>query len=173
MSAANDTAREKFDIYIHVDDEDELYNSFDRRKMLISDDLVSFVTTICDAKPDHMGIRLIISGAKINQKRLRSAIDLYIDLELARNERQHKTNFRRQLIMFLIGMAFISLYYVFDTVWAEVPLEFIATIGSFSLWEAANVWLVEGPERRKEKRFYDRLRSIEIVSEGVEEDDAH
>lgn len=52
-----------------------------------------------------------------------------------------------------------------DGVFGSVPVELISIVGSFAVWEAANIWIVENPRTRLAKKTLKKLNSTKIVIE--------
>ena len=64
--------------------------------------------------------------------------------------------------MLCIGIAFILISILVSEKVNAIVLEIIAAIGSFSVWEFANSWLVEKKRLRKEKIKLIRLKKSDI-----------
>ena len=56
-----------------------------------------------------------------------------------------------------------------DGIIGSVPVELISIVGSFAVWEAANIWIVENPRNRLAKRTLKKLNSTRIVIEDMTE----
>ena len=160
----------QFEIKIRVEDESELYNSFDPTETTLSDDLTNY---ICHAvKNQNRGEKTllhIISKSAINEEKFKKALDSYF-VELQHNyQKQKKTNRINALRMSLIGVLFILLGIVLHGKFCAVTTTVVETFGSFSIWEAANIWLEEMPKLRLIQRIIVYLGEPEIKCEVVNE----
>ena len=72
--------------------------------------------------------------------------------------------------MFIIGVVFIVLWLVVSAVSEGVGAEVLSIIGSFAVWESANIWILDNPEIRMNKLFVKHLRDAEIIIEYDSED---
>lgn len=155
-----------FDIDIHVDNEAELYNSFDRMGLTLSAEVMDYISARYTEK--HFGdtVRLVFSGASIDIDRMKAALHRYVQEELDKTAKMRSRNRWKQLRLFLIGLIFIGAYFLLDNALPSVPVELLSIVGSFAIWEAANIWIVENPETRLRERFLNRLLQTEVIVEG-------
>ena len=149
---------ETYEIRIHIDDESELYNPFDESKSMLSDDLLSYLQERYTEKDFRKRAVLIFSGARIDGDNLRSALHRYVEAELDMIRRKKRFNFLKQLRLFIIGIVFVAAGIVLGNYLDSVPLEILSIIGSFAVWEAANIWIVENPTIRLQSRLNEKLR---------------
>ena len=80
-------------------------------------------------------------------------------------------NFRKILLFTLFGAAMIAIYLTFALIGKDVFMtEILSVVGSFSLWEAADAFLLERPHLRRERKNNDQCLNeiVEFVprSEG-------
>ena len=151
-----------FEIKIHINDEDELYNSFDESRTVLNDDLLSYIQERYTEKEFGRKPVLLFSGAKIDEDNLKKALHHHLEAELEQVRRSRKINFIRQLLFFLIGLVFIAAGIFLAKYLDSIPMEIISVIGSFAMWEAANIWIVENPELQLKKKLNEWLLDAEI-----------
>lgn len=156
---------DSFEIRINLNDENELYNSFDPGRKTLNDDLLSYLTDRYGEKELGKKAVLIFSGARIDDSHLKSALRRHIEIELEKNTKQKKYNFLKQLWLIIIGIVFVAAGMVLGRYFESVPVEILSIIGSFAVWEAANIWIVENPGLRLRKKLLTRLRDAEIIFE--------
>jgi hypothetical protein len=151
-----------FEIKIHIDDEQDLYNSFDESRTVLNDDLLSYIEERYTEKEIGKKLVLIFSGAEMDEENLISALRHHLEMDLEQIERSKRVNFIRQLRLFLIGVVFVAAGIILDKYLDSIPVEIISVIGSFSLWEAANIWIVENPDLRLRKMLNEWLMKAEV-----------
>ena len=153
-----------FKIKLRIHSEDELYNPFDEDYNTLSSDVVDYIYERCKDKNLKEKLEIhVISDANIDIEKLRSAFSGYCESQKIRLTKDKKRNMVKQLWMFCIGVLFIVLgLYTSD----KIPVligEIISTIGAFSMWETANIWIVENPENRLKQRWINLLTQTEIT----------
>ena len=151
-------------IGLTIHEESELYNPFDEE--LLNDDLISFLhdrfrRTGIDAA------LCIRSFCPLDESRFRNAFTRFCAEAKGDVERMRKRNHMRELRMLLIGIVFILLWLFISARTDGLGPEILSIIGSFAVWEAANVLIVENPELRLEKYLVNRLEKAEITIEYV------
>ena len=156
-----------FEIGLKIKDESELYNAFDPNGEMLSADVLSYVLERFGEKnPGEKPILRIITTQEIDKERLQRAFDLQIDRMQIKLKSDEKKNTIKQLWMFLIGVVCIS-FGIYAAGWLSVlPGEIISTVGAFSLWEAASVWIVENPKSRMERRRLELMRNMQLTVES-------
>ena len=157
---------EVFEIAISIQNENELYNSFDDSKMTISSDVIDYIFE----KYQNRGLleKLvihIISDEPVDKDNLTKAFQNYLDTQRLQLTKQKRRNMVKQLWMFGIGVVFIGFgIYATDKLPTLIG-EIISTVGAFSMWEAASIWIVENPGNSLKKHWIDILEKTEIVCE--------
>ncbi len=155
---------------IHINNEEELYNSFDKFEETLSEDLISYINNreeISSIK-EKEDIE-INSTKKIDEDKFRKAFEKYCDEQLLLINKRKKINRTKQIWMLIVGIVFI----IFSLVLADkinlITLEIISTIGSFSIWESANSWLLESKTIRFSKLKAEKLKNSEIKFVNTDE----
>ena len=64
--------------------------------------------------------------------------------------------------MFAIGIVFIAIWLLVETYTSILIVEILSIIGSFAIWEASNIWIVEKPSIRLKRHRLRRLMDTEI-----------
>lgn len=68
----------------------------------------------------------------------------------------------KQLTMFVIGILAISLWLFVARRTENLLVEILSIIGSFALWEAVNIWIVEKPVMRMEENRLKKMMQAEV-----------
>lgn len=78
-------------------------------------------------------------------------------------------NIKKLIGLTAFGVVMIAIY-IFLSVSRDdtIMLELLSVLGSFSLWEAADSFLLERPRLKKEKAQLDRLKKMKIECSGAE-----
>ena len=82
-----------------------------------------------------------------------------------------KAQRQRQINMFLIGIIFIMLWIFIGASIESVGAEVLSIIGSFAIWEAANIWIVDNPEIDLEIKRLKRVEQAEIIFQYISPED--
>lgn len=152
------------DIKLVIQNENDLYNPFD--PSTISDDVISFIKDRTDTS--HSGLTLsIISVSSIDTERLKKAFASYVILQRKKLDQERRRNRIQQLRLFLIGITFIACWLFVSSKTEGVWPEVLSIIGSFAVWEAAGIWLIDNPNMRIKKLMIRLLENIEITCSGV------
>ena len=148
---------------IKIDNEHELYNTFDKFEETLSEDLISYINN----KEEISSIKEkenieIISTKKIDEDKLKKAFKKYCDEQLILINRKQKINSTKQIGMLIVGILFIIFSIVLTNKINIIILEIISTIGSFSIWESANSWLLQSKAIKYNKLKIIKLKNSEI-----------
>ena len=156
---------ETYEIKIRIDDESQLYSAFDPDRNTLSADLLSYLAERYTEKEFKKKAVLVFSGCSIDSENLKEALRRRVELELNKVQRQKRYNFFKQLRLFLTGLAIIVLGYVLAKRLSAVPTEILSIVGSFAIWESANIWIVKNPDLRMQERLMERLLDADILIE--------
>lgn len=151
---------------IKISNEDELYNSFDKYEETLSEDLISYINNKAEVAPitEKEDIE-IISTNKIDEDKFKKSFEKYCDEQLMIVNRQQRINRTKQIWMLMLGIVFIILSILLTDKINIIILEIISTIGSFSIWESANSWLLESKVIKFNKLKTIKLKNTEIKFE--------
>ena len=148
---------------IKIDNENELYNPFDKFEETLSEDLISYINnksqiTSIKEKEDIE----IISEKKIDENKFKKSFEKYCDEQLILINRQQKINRKKQIGMLIVGIIFIIFSILLTDKINLIILEIISTIGSFSIWESANSWLLQSKVIK-----FNKLRAIKLKNSEI------
>lgn len=157
---------ETFEIKLTIQTEEELYNSFDEERRTLSADVIDYLDQKYQEKElgDSLTVR-ITSAEPIDEENLRAAFRDYLDTQRLKLKKEQRRNSVKQLWMFAIGVFFIALGLVFADRLPALTGEIISTVGAFSMWEAASIWIVENPGNRLRRKWLDLLSHTKIICE--------
>ena len=156
--------RKKFEIQLNVKNEEDLYNSFDKFNKTLSDDVYSYINNRVELA--HITDKIVIEvnpENKIDSNNFIQAYNTYIDEQRELVEKEGKFNTTKQIWLLSIGILFIVLSLILSEKLNVVFLEIISTIGSFSIWESANSWLIERKIVKAKKMKLKWLKNAEIM----------
>ena len=152
------------EIKICISEEAELYNSFDESGKTLSSDFIDYVSNALENRT--VGERLafrISSPDNIDETRLKNALSEYCESQGIVLKKQKSAKRINELRLLSIGVLFVVLGITFGTKINEVAATIISTIGSFSIWEAANIWLQELPKLKMEERKIKFLQNYQLT----------
>ena len=157
---------ETYKIKLRIHSEDELYNPFDEDNKTLSSDVTDYLYERYKEKGlrDKLEVH-IISDENIDIEKLRSAFLGYFDSQHNQLVKEKKRNIIKQLWMFGIGILFIAFGLYSSDKLPALTGEIISTIGAFSMWEAASIWIVENPKNRIKQRWLKLIAQTEITCE--------
>ena len=151
---------------IKISNEDELYNSFDKFEETLSEDLISYINNKAEVAPikEKEDIE-IVSANKIDEDKFKKSFEKYCNEQLMLVNRQQRINRTKQIGMLMVGIVFIILSILLTDKINIIILEIVSTIGSFSIWESANSWLLESKVIKFNKLKAMKLKDTEIKFE--------
>lgn len=153
------------EIKLKIHDESDLYSSLDPDNKLLSEDITSYFQRKYTEKtaPLEKTIIHIFSDVPLNEERVRKNIKSYTENELAILAKKKKRSLVKEVWLFILGIIFIALWLVLESVTESVVATVVCIVGWFAVWEAANIWLVESPEMRLAKIQLKKMENTEII----------
>lgn len=144
-----DSDKVDIEIPLRIECEDDLYNKLDPTRSSIDDSVYDYMFEKMSVVRRGEKVRVnIFSAQKVDEDRIRKAFINNIDDLLSELHRERMMNRMSQIRLFIIGIAFISFWLAaatyLDGIWPEV----LSIIGSFAVWEAANIWIKDNPALR-------------------------
>lgn len=155
-----------YEINLTIQDEKQLYNPFDESCRTLNDDVSDYLAGQYGRKEagDDIVLKIKCDGP-INFERVCGAFQELIREQELRTSNQKRLNRVKQIWLLCIGIVFVTAGILLDGVLGSVPVELISIVGSFAVWEAANIWIVENPRTRLAQRTLKKLNSTKIVIE--------
>ena len=158
-----------FEVRVKIDREEELYCSFDESGLTLSDDVLAYIIKALEGRRAGDQLRLcFVSTADLEEERLEQAIKRYMQSIESSVMRLKRSSWLNSLRLLAIGVVFIILGLAFSGRMGAVAAAIVSTIGSFSVWEAANVWIQEFPAIRAKERAVAFLKRSELVIEDAD-----
>ena len=141
-------------VRLRVECEDNLYNAFDPENDMLSEEVKNYITDQLSDRNigDQVEIHLLSSEA-IDKGRIERAFRRWIIEEEKSIKKEFRKNLFQQLWMFGIGVLFIILSLSLENKVGEVWYTVLSTIGAFSMWEAAGIWIIENPKLRLHRKI--------------------
>ncbi len=164
-------------INLKVEREQDLYNPFDPEKNL-SEDVKGYIMNKLSNKHGHSAVRIrIIHREPVREKDVRDAFSRWVEDSKTEMKRLEKRNIIKMLWLFAVGIAIIAISLIIQSTISALLFTIITTVGTFSIWEGGNIWIMAGPELRLQQMIFKRLiksADIEFISEDtLEKDQAH
>ena len=157
------------DVRVKIDREEDLYCGFDEAGLTLSEDVLAYITKTLEGRRRDEKLRLcFVSALDLDEGRLERAIERYMQSVERSVKRLKRSSWLNSLRLLAIGVIFIVLGLVFENKMGAVAAAIVSTIGSFSVWEAANVWIQEFPAIRAKERAVSFLRRSELVIEDAD-----
>jgi hypothetical protein len=104
----------------------------------------------------------IFSDTPVDEERVRKNFRAFLEQEEKNEERYQHIYSMKQVRMFAIGIVFIAIWLLVETYTSVLIVEILSIIGSFAIWEASNIWIVEKPSIRLKRHRLRRLMDTEI-----------
>ena len=147
-------------IKLKVKGEAELFNSLDPDCEQLRDEVKEYIFEKLKAQKAMTGHELVIlSEEDIKEERVRAALDHWADLEEETAMNLRRINMLQQIYLFSLGLLFILISLALQSRVGAVFFTVLSSIGGFSTWEAANIWIVENPKLQIKKRIVRKLRA--------------
>ena len=140
-----------------------MYNPLDPEGSELSDEVISYMVRKYQEKGrKEKHIIHIISDEPVDEEKVRNSFLDYSTKEemIFGNVRNRIT--LKQLTLFVIGILFISLWLFAASRTENLLVEILSIIGSFALWEAADIWIVEKPVMRIEEKRLKKMLQAEV-----------
>ena len=110
----------------------------------------------------------IISAKKIDENKFKKSFEKYCNEQLILIHRKQKINRTKQIGMLTVGIIFIIFSILLTDKINLIILEIISAIGSFSIWESANSWLLQSKVIKFNKLKIIKLKNSEIKFKNLE-----
>ena len=152
-----------YEIKVKIHEESDLYNTFDPDAAQLSDEVVSYILRKYQEKErEEKHCIHIISDTPVDEDRVWKNIHAYTKHEEEIIGREQQNSTAKQIRLFIIGIAFIAFWMFAASRTENIGVEVLSIIGSFAVWEAANIWIVERPTMRMNRRRLKKLMETEI-----------
>lgn len=163
-----------YEINLKIHEETDLYNPFDESCRTLNSEVSDYLAGQYGKKEigDEIILKIKCDGP-VNFERVRNAFQELIREQEVHNAAQKRLNRIKQLWLFCIGVVFVAAAILLDGILGSVPVELISIVGSFAVWEAANIWIVGNPRVRLAKRMLKKLNATKIVIEQTDETEHH
>lgn len=154
------------EIKLRIHEENELYSPFDETCRTLSTDVVDYISNQYSKKGiDEQIILKIKCDGQIDYEMVRGAFQELIQEQEVHNANQRRRNRIKQLWLLIVGVIFVTAAIISDGKLGSVFVELISIVGSFAVWEAANIWIVENPKIHLQKILLKKLNSTKIIIE--------
>lgn len=158
------TSENIYEIRMKIREEADLYSPLDPDQEAFSDDVIAYLERKYNERANFRDkpVIHIISEKTVNAERVNRNFKAYMRKETELLTKEQKRASLRQARLFVIGILFIAVWLVFALNTDNIFVEVLSIIGSFSVWEAADIWIVEKPGIRIRKRMIKGLSETEI-----------
>ena len=145
-------------VKIRIEDEKDLFFSFDPDEESFTEEVKSYVLRCLNRiDTDQEIIFQILSARPISEERVKKAVDSWIRQAKEDLHDQNHANMIHQLWMLAIAVTFIVRSIALAPKVHLILYTILSTIGSLSLWELANIWIIENPRMVRNKRNIEKL----------------
>lgn len=151
-------------IKLSVPSADDLFNTLDPEASELNSDVKSYILEKMKNNDSDFQYEVhILSEDEIDETRVQESVRSWIDQELHDIKAEQRRNATQQAYLFLVGIMFIAISLALESRVSAVWFTVLSTIGSFSIWEATSIWIVENPKLRIRKRVIGKLlRSTKV-----------
>lgn len=122
-----------------------------------------------DLIPSAVKLRIEFHGrvfSEAEQEETRNLVREHYQVEQFELQWDLDANLIRFWKMILIGTLFLGLYFFLELTEYEFFTELVSVIGSFSLWTAAELWMIDRRDLKKQMIWIEQVKSAELVFEG-------
>ena len=134
------------EIYINIDNENDIYSTFGGPGELNGEFVDYVVGKLKDTELLEPVQLVFQSREPMDEQRVRDSISMWIKNENHDLQREERANKLRQLWLLIIGVAFVAVSIAVEVLVSEFSFTVLSTIGAFALWEVANGWIVDNPQ---------------------------
>ena len=143
--------------------ESDLYEPFDPSGRALSSGLQAYLASFVEDREIGQEVRVELTcGRAIDERRFQEACLGHLDGLARRCGAQRKKRAANALRLLAIGIVFVVAGLALAGKIGPVPAAIISTVGSFSIWEAAAIWLEDIPSLRKRERVLGVYRRARI-----------
>lgn len=152
-------------ISVKMTDQEELYDPFDPSGLALSPEFLAYLEQqLADQLPGELVEVELVTREKLDLERLQQAFGNYLDhlqRQYGREARRLQANSAR---LTALGIGFILLGFALEVQAGTLAATMTSTIGSFSIWEAAGIWIKELPSIKLKQRRLKGLRKARFTS---------
>ena len=150
-------------INLCIDSESELYEKYDDTSETVSSDVISYIENKIENVPIYNTLEIQIKcDEKINIEKFNNAFQKYISNEIEKRNKEIKFNKVRKFLLFIIGIIFIIISFALSSKTDSILTEITSIIGSFAIWEVADLVLLTGNDLKLEKINFKRKAHCKI-----------
>lgn len=143
-----------FEISLNIERESDLYNPLDPMGQTLSSDITDYINEQLEGRELGESLTLSINCPEpVNARRLHDAMEHFEDKMRRRLEKETRWHRWNSLRLIAIGLVFIIAGILLSNSTHPILITIVETVGSFSIWEAANTWLQHLPRLRVERRI--------------------
>lgn len=155
--------------------EGALYNPYSMSENHdLSSDIYEFIDEQTNTIPAEVPLRVRFHGdvPEAEQEQIRKVMKRHYEMRERDIAWDVAANFRKVIILTVFGVLVLAAYFYFSYTSDLFFAEILSIVGSFSLWEAADGFLLERPRLRRERRNLEqninqRIEFIADPPEGV------
>lgn len=152
-----------FTIPISIDSETDLYEPFNPAGNTLSAGLCDYLESFVEDREVGQEVRLELAcAAPIDLDRFGGAYRAHVDALARRCKTKRAKRSANAVRLLCIGVTFVVAGLALTGEVGPVLAAIISTIGSFSIWEAAAIWLEDIPSLRKRERVLGVYRRADV-----------
>ena len=150
-------------INLKINTENDLYHPFDTEKCL-NDDVKNYIINKASEKMPFKELRLrIICPKPVSEEDVKAAFHRWFEATGRESKLVWRKNMIKMLLLFAFGIGVIALSVILQPKISTVLFTIITTVGTFSIWEGASIWIIQNPDLRIRKKSSEQIiRSSKI-----------
>lgn len=154
-------------IYVNIDDGFELFNKLSvKNQLTLNDEIFNYI----ESKAKHISIEYEVKINFIgkfnddNKEIIKELVKENYYLDFQEKKREYKFLKLKTIGLTIFGLIILSLYFRIKYINSRAIFsEILSIVGTFSLWEAANSYLVESRYLKSDIRKIGRMAISEII----------
>ena len=157
-------------IYLKINQEKDLYHPLDPEKNL-SEDVKTYINGKTKLMRAREGVHVrIVSKEPVCEADVRAAFQRWGEETRAEMKQAARKNLIKMIWLFLFGILVIALALFLQSRVSTLLYTIITTVGTFSIWEGASVWIIKGPELRAQKKIMESIVQSAAIEFALEEE---
>lgn len=135
-------------ITLEIEKESDLYCPYNHEYEL-DESITDYLLRKAKEKGRDEGLLIrICSKEPVDEARVREAFDRWIKSVELQLKKESRANAVKQAWMFCVGIFFVGLSLILERYIEAILFTVLSTIGSFAIWEASSIWIIENPKLR-------------------------
>ncbi len=162
-------------VKIKIHEESDLYSPFDPDQKLLSEDVISYFTG------NYMNVQRnnrekyqihIISDTPVNEENVKNSIFEYCSREKDNIDFELKKMTSKTILLLSMGVIILAVWLLISARTENVSTEILSILGWITIWEGADIAILDRPELRHLQKAYEQALKAEVIIDAPEGDTA-